>query len=563
MSAVVETLRKATGRTDVAARVEGLERAVEAARGRLDDTLVAEAAEVAERANARLKLSADHTIVALAGATGSGKSSIFNDICGLDLAAVGVKRPTTSWALACAWGPEGANEILDWLGIPKRHQISRTGLLDESAEDRDLQGLVLLDLPDHDSTEVSHHLEVDRLVRFADAFIWVLDPQKYADAAIHDRFLKPLSTHADVMMVVFNHLDEVPVDQVDIAVSDVRRLLSEDGLGAVPVFPTSATRGDGIDDLRKAIIDRVAHKKFSRERLTADVRAAAGRIAEQTGEGHPGGIEASARDDLVDACAEAAGVPVVVDAIEAASLHRARAATGWPVTKWLTRFRPDPLRRLHLDGVLAGGGDTATSSRSRHRAQSRVSRTSLPEPTPVQRARVDSAVRGVANSVTEGMAKPWATAVRQASISRLDDVSDALDKAVASTDLGVSRDPFWWKGVRALQWLLFLIAVVGGLWLAALAFFSYLRLPEPRDLDWRGLPVPTLMLLGGAVLGVVVAAACRYAASVSARRRAARADNRLKSAIAVVTDELVVEPMRQEVDAYTRCRDGAKAALRR
>ena len=58
--------------------------------------------------------------------------------------------------------------ILDWLGIPKRHQISRMGLLDESAEDRDLQGLVLLDLPDHDSTEVSHHLEVERLVKFAD-----------------------------------------------------------------------------------------------------------------------------------------------------------------------------------------------------------------------------------------------------------------------------------------------------------------------------------------------------------------------------------------------------------
>ncbi len=559
MSAVVETLRKATGRTDVVARVEGLERAVEAARGRLDDALVADAAEVAERATARLKLSAEHTIVALAGATGSGKSSLFNDLCGLDLAAVGVKRPTTSWALACAWGPDGANEILDWLGIPKRHQISRMGLLDESAEDRDLQGLVLLDLPDHDSTEVSHHLEVERLVKFADALVWILDPQKYADAAIHDRFLKPLSTHADVMMVVFNHVDEIPDDQVDGAVTDVRRLLAEDGLGTVPVFPTSATRGDGIDDLRKAIIDRVAHKKFSRERLTADVRAAAGRIAEQTGDGHPGGIKASARDELVDACADAAGVSVVVDAIEAASRLRARRATGWPVTKWLTRFKPNPLRRLHLDGVP---GEGSTSSHRRHRALS-VARTSLPEPSPVQRARVDAAVRGLADTVTEGMATPWATAVRQASVSRLDDVSDALDKAVASTDLGVSRDPFWWRGVRMLQWLLFITALVGGVWLAGLAFFSYLRLPEPRDLDWRGLPVPTLLLLGGALLGIIVAAGCRYAAKVSARRRASRADTRLKSAIAGVTDELVVEPMREEVDAYTRCRDGAKVALRR
>src|SRR5262245_6103223 len=179
MSPLLDTIRKVTGRgDDVEARLEGLERAVEAARGRLDAAVVDEAAEVADRASARIRLSADHTVVALAGATGSGKSSLFNDICGLDLAAVGVRRPTTSWALACAWGPQGAGEILDWLGIPKRHQISRMGLLDESASDRELQGLVLLDLPDHDSTEVAHHLEVQRLVRFADLMIWVLDPQK-------------------------------------------------------------------------------------------------------------------------------------------------------------------------------------------------------------------------------------------------------------------------------------------------------------------------------------------------------------------------------------------------
>jgi len=30
-----------------------------------------------------------------------------------------------------------------------------------------------------------------------------------------------------------------------------------------------------------------------------------------------------------------------------------------------------------------------------------------------------------------------------------------------------------------------------------------------------------------------------------------------------VTDELVVDPMRGEVEAYTQCRDGAKAALGR
>jgi hypothetical protein len=69
-------------------------------------------------------------------------------------------------------------------------------MLDTGREDDACEGVVLLDLPDHDSTEVSHHLEVDRLVQLADLLVWVLDPQKYADAAIHDRYLKPLASHA-------------------------------------------------------------------------------------------------------------------------------------------------------------------------------------------------------------------------------------------------------------------------------------------------------------------------------------------------------------------------------
>jgi hypothetical protein len=34
-------------------------------------------------------------------------------------------------------------------------------------------------------------------VRLADMFVWVLDPQKYADAAIHNRYLAPLASHKD------------------------------------------------------------------------------------------------------------------------------------------------------------------------------------------------------------------------------------------------------------------------------------------------------------------------------------------------------------------------------
>ena len=134
-------------------------------------------------------------------------------------------------------------------------------MLSKADEDREMRGVVLLDLPDHDSTEVSHHLEVDRLVQLAHMLVWVLDPQKYADAAIHDRFLKPLAGHRDVMLVVLNHIDTAPEDRRDSMLADVRRLLDVDGLAGVPVLPVSARHGWGIDELRGMIAKRVAEKR--------------------------------------------------------------------------------------------------------------------------------------------------------------------------------------------------------------------------------------------------------------------------------------------------------------
>jgi len=552
MTALVDSAKKLVGRghPDVAVKVDGLRRAVESARGRLDDALVDDAAGVVERADARLSLSGGHTVVALAGATGSGKSSTFNALAGLDLAAIGVRRPTTSWTQACAWGAEGAGELLDWLGVPRVHQVSRDSMLDVPREDRDLQGLVLLDLPDHDSTELTHHVEVDRLVRLTDMLVWVLDPQKYADAAVHDRYLKPFASYKDIIVVVLNHIDAVPTERRQAMVDDLRRLLRADGLDGVPILATSARYGEGIPELKRLISTRVAAKKATKARLMADVTSAAERMQFVNGAAKPGDVARAHKNELVDAFADAAGVPTVVRAVERATTVRANRATGWPVTSWLSKLRPDPLKRLHLD--LGARGKELTSG----------SRASVPQASRVQRARVDTAVRTVADDASAELSKPWAAAVRRASVSRLPDLNDGLDKAVSGTDLGVSRTPLWWRLVRLLQWALMLTALGGGLWLAGLAVFGFLQVPAPGTPDYEGFPVPTLMLLGGVAAGIALALLCRVLTGLSARAKARSADRRLRAAIGEVTERLVIEPIETEISSYRETRDGLAAALR-
>ncbi len=551
MTSLVAGAKRLVGRgTDIVDRIDGLEEAVRTARGRLDDGLVEEAAQVAGRAGARLRLSGNHTVVALAGATGSGKSSTFNALTGLDLAAIGVRRPTTSWTTSCAWGAEGAGELADWLGVPKRHQVSRDSMLDGPRSDRELDGLVLLDLPDHDSTEVAHHVEVDRLVKLTDMLVWVLDPQKYADAAVHDRYLRPFASHKDVMLVVLNHIDEVPVDRRDSMVADLQRLLDADGLAGVPVVATSAKHGEGIAELKQLIVKRVAAKKAMRQRLMADLGTVAERMSAATGSAKPGNVARSRKQELVEAFADAAGVPTVVHAVEESTRRRAARATGWPLTAWLGRLRPDPLKRLHLDLGASG------------RQLTRGARASIPEASSIQRARVDTAVRAVADDVAAELSAPWATSVRRASVSRLPDLGDALDKAVSGTDLRVARTPLWWHTVRVLQWALMLAALTGGLWLAGLAVTGYLQVPAPTTPEYRGVPVPTWMLLGGVAVGVLLGLGSRLFVRWSARAKARSADHRLRAAIAEVTERLVIEPIEVEVEAYRTTRHGLDAVLR-
>jgi putative protein kinase ArgK-like GTPase of G3E family len=587
------TKERTVGTSRLVERLRALGEAVELCRGRVDDGAVARAEALIHRADRRLALSGDATVVALAGATGSGKSSLFNALVGGPVATVGVRRPTTSSALAASWGEARATELLDWLGVPQRHTVTSGGsvsaggssgggssgggssgggssdgpTLDGASSRRAMSprgpvtagqdGLVLLDLPDHDSVVTAHRQEAERLVELVDLLVWVVDPQKYADAALHERYLAPLARHSGSMLVVLNQADRLGAHQRDECVRDLGRLLAAEGLKGVPVVATSATTGEGLPELRRRLGRLTAGKHAAAARLAADLEAAAADLADACGSARTASVPTRSVNDMNRALADAAGVPAVTEAVAKAWRRRGAMATGWPVVSWVGRFRPDPLRRLHLDRWRLSGRRKAELTAGP--AGSTVGRTSLPAATGIQSARVDAAVRALADETAQGLPRGWLTAVKAAARRNGAELPDALDQAIARADLDIHRHRRWWHLVRVVQWLLIVTLVLGLAWLTWGFLLAYLQLPPPPRVSWWGLPAPTVLVVGGVLAGLLLAGFSRIGIEVGARRRAYQAGRTLRADIAKVTAALVVDPVAAELQGYGH----AVAALER
>jgi hypothetical protein len=391
-----------------------------------------------------------------------------------------------------------------------------------------------------------------------------VDPQKYADGAWHERYLRPLRSYAGSMEVVLNQADRLAPDARPAIARDLDGLLRADGLDGVAVHAVSARTGLGLDELRAAIARRVAARTAAAARLEADVRAAAERLGGSCG-GSGGAVRREDRARLVTALEDAAGVPTVVRAVEAAHRRGGALATGWPAVRWVRRLRPDPLRRLRLDGgppaaptqpaaALGSGADPGT-------ALEPALRPSLPGPTGVQRAQVSTATRALAAAASEQLADPWPRLIREAAVGGEEQAADALSAAVGGADLRQST-PRWWTAAGLLQRGLALAAIVGALWLVALGALGWVQLgdivPTP-EID--GFPVPTALLIVGILGGLLVAFVCGLAVGAGARRRARAAQRRLSERVATVADERIIAPVQDELAAREDlCAAAARAA---
>lgn len=588
--------------------VASLKEAISYGEGRVPETVLLDAAETLERLSQRRELSTEHTVIGFFGATGSGKSTLFNAIAGQNIALSAPTRPTTSTVQAAIWEAEGSEELLDWLGIDKRVYPQTQALTAEgnTAEGSEATGgaaapnavtepapglfnrirravggrgemrtrtggLILLDMPDFDSVTTTNRDLAARMMRYVDVLVWVVDPQKYADAVIHRDFMVPLAASGAQALCVLNQADKLAPAEVPAVLASLTRLLQAEGteahLLAAPIA-VSARTGEGVDALRDMLAQVAAAKSLSLQRTDAQLHATASQLrAYAGGEGTvlAGAYALEAEQKLVQACYTSSHTEQVLQAATASYRRAAGQHTGWILTRWMSRLKADPLRRLHL-GQQDETKSTSKAEKSAGMLGSdsenapELVASSLPPLSAAQKAGMANAVRQYSKQMANRIDEPWKRSMKEAALSREAELPELLERDMMRIDYGLGRTRAPWVVFNALQWIALLSALVGVGWLTLISGMAYLQiqLPPAPTPEGSPVPLPTLLLLLGVLLGIASAGVGRLLTAMGSRYYARKLRGRLQTGVEKAVQSCVVAPVQQEakrLNAYRKALD--------
>ena len=461
-------------------------------------------ARLSAQTRSRLGFLGETVVIALAGGTGVGKSSILNAIAGTHVVPTGTIRPTTDrprvWMPAT---PEpGLTRLLDSFGIDER--IGHSGHID----------VAIIDLPDFDSIDVGHREVVERLVPLVDAIVWVFDPQKYADRAMHEGYLRPLSDHRDRFMFVLNQIDLLGPGELDLVRADLLTRLAEDGIPDADLFATVAAEGRvaGIDGILGVVEDRLVAKRLVLGKLAHDLATAV------EGVGSLVGVRSSLDFDDRWARTRDASAVVLADVI-----------AGPPEVATIERVG----RRLAVRSSPAG-------------IFVRAEEPGRPEPHGRQDAAVQAASGEVDTLITDLAFEAGSFfGARLRARFGPEEVSRRVRRSLEGTK--VAAPPFpalkaWWRVASVVEWLMVLTVLGSIVWVWA----------RPASLERGSWPWPIIVGVAAVLVGIGLVRLVRSSGTRAGRRAATEFRE------TVVTSVVSQLDRRLGVDLRTVIRDRAE-----
>lgn len=473
--------------------------------------LANEAMHLVAQAETRLGFEGSAYVLALAGGTGVGKSSLLNAFAARKVSEVGVLRPTTAQPVAWVAGEERAEvgPLLDWLGIK-----------DVSVHPQEvLKRVVVIDLPDFDSVAVDHRATVDQLLPRIDAMLWVVDPEKYDDELLYS-YLRNLTRHAERIAFVFNKADRLePVDQRLIR-EDFSRRLQAAGFSQPAVFMVSALTGEGLNSLLAALKQRANEKELVKEKLEADLAANLRGLASAAGVGERFSPLLDRRDRALATTEAVNGALAIVDPdgvaaqVKAAVLYRARRQGGSLLARilaLLSNLTGARRRSADPEGFLLAWRQRGSLGHVLN---------------PIRRVLVDSVSRLPAPARPAVMGKVEFDQLEAR-------MTKAIENGVASSRRGLEPPgSFLWVFLGMLQLLLgaaFLFAVA---WYLTILFGPASLLVGEIDVPYLGpVPIPLAILTGSLVLSLVLSFLLTIHASWVGQRRGAKVASQVGTAI--------------------------------
>lgn len=192
--------------------------------------------------------------VVLLGGTGTGKSTIFNALCGRAVSETGVERPKTTGPILFAHEhlnlqetpPFPEMEITvkpagETAGRPTSGLSGR--LLAVVHKREDFSHLILADTPDLDSVDLANRMVAENLYLLSDAVVFVTSQEKYADEAPYLFLLRVLKEQRLCYLILNKAGESSTGEDVLSVLREAKGSLTADHVRLFPYIPSQPSLG--------------------------------------------------------------------------------------------------------------------------------------------------------------------------------------------------------------------------------------------------------------------------------------------------------------------------------